>query len=171
MSTTSTHIEIEIGDILEDLRELQAEMATMNTLTTLDPVKLVQLGALLWNISDTTSKMMEPIKLGLRTQAEQISKGQPGPVEFRGGGGKCVVVIQNTKVKLRKGAKAQMDQAQNVIPNFSDYFDDEVVYTPTRDFMTKADKAPPEVMVALNELVDILTDQPRVTFKPKRGSR
>ena len=160
------NFELEITTVIQRLTRLQAELAKMNTMS---PERMTQLGVMLGKVTSLTSKIVAPIKIGLRAAAEEDSQGDPGSIEYYTDDGKCIVVIQSSRVKVRKDANMLL--AQHEVPDFPKYFDAKVVYKPVDNFLALAHKATPETMTALDQLVDIKTDQPRVTFKPNKGTK
>lgn len=132
---------------------------------TLSPPDVVDLGHKIWEISNTLQNLEEALKGHMRARVTQELGSCAGTVRYAGlQGSTCVVRVPKPRVKIRKGADLKGAQ-ETLGKGFEKYFSTK--HTPVRGFLDLASEADLDTMGLLQELVDISTDRPRVTYKPK----
>lgn len=128
----------------------------------LEPNRLAELGITLRKIEDLVASMRAPIDDALRQRAILETRGEPGSVSFQGG--QIIVVVQAPRPKPVKGS-GWTENARKLGKDLDTYFKRNTSYGPVRGFLKRASRAPKEVQSILMDMVEIVADQPRVTYK------
>ena len=131
---------------------------------------LATTGQLLWDISATARRALEPIKERMRQVALEQAEDGTGTFKYWAirHQGHCLVTAPPPKVTLQDGVS--LDDLNGMLGGTLDtYFT--VHVQPRADFLEQAEQADETTRAALLSVVDLDTDKPRVSFEDRsRGS-
>jgi len=122
---------------------------------------LVILGQRLWWIGKRVNKMLDPIKVRLRAEAQTSQ----GACRFDAvDGSHCLVIPHSASLNLRKDADVG-GLKQLLGDRFPEFFDEVITCRPRKDFQIKTAGCTTDVQAALLESIDMSDRTPRVVFK------
>lgn len=151
----------DVRALLEKLTDLRSDINPQN----LQLKDQVELGQLLWDLAQESNRLLVPIKGALRQEALARSTGKPGRqlLHGRSSAAQCTVVVQAPVFRLKEGVSEQ-DLHRLFGADFPLYFNP----TPLQvkpDIQQIVDKASPEVLGKLVQVLDYIDPPPRVSFK------
>lgn len=122
----------------------------------------VEIGQILWSITNMAQKELEPIKEALREEALTKLERKPGRHILHGDTDtQCTVVVPQPKVQLRQDVDITFLR-QHLGKSFSVFFTEHV--QPRSNFSKQATEHP-KWLSFLVDIVDTVSEKPRVSFQ------
>lgn len=157
-----------LGTIAEEIFTLVSKLEDQAKTASLD--EKVEVGSLLWEVSDVVNKKLDKIKTTVRQEAVQALNGEAGSQVFEGvENGTCSVTVTSPSTKIVKGA--DMDHLKTLLgPDFSLFFEEVTTYKPQSEFAKRVASSDDGQRKALLRVVEQKENTPRVSFRRKKDS-
>ena len=130
--------------------------------------EMVEVGNLLWEVSDEIKSILEPLKKAIREEALSRLGGQPGMSKIEGSeDGQAQVRVPNPSLRLRKGVNDR-ELRDALGADFSLFFEEVTTLKPRKEFEERVMGLDNKLhQKVLHNAVEQLEPTPRVSFRRK----
>lgn len=154
--------------LVSDVRALLQELVGIRSEVNPKNIQLkdqVELGQLLWDLAQESNRLLTPLKDALRQEALARSAGKPGRqlLHGRSSTALCTVVVQAPVFRLKEGVSEP--ELQRLFGADTPLYFGLNPLQVKPDIQQIVDKASPETLGKLAQVLDYITPPPRVSFK------
>jgi len=143
------------------------ELKVLSTKDNIDTDALVEIGAALWNVTESAKRIIEPVKTQLREEALALLKHQPGTKVLQGRDHICTVILPVSKLDMVKAV--DVERLRKLLGDDFEYvFDVQTKVKPHKKLEVRVMDLGPDEQKAVLAAVERKENTARVGFKKDR---